>query len=166
MKIETTWFVVSLIAVLLVGGLLGATIFPTEKLVDNQVLPTADNCAPFLPDCIALGYFESCPEVNITTEKESCVSDIDALLDEAFDYSVEEGWDDLKYCDGDKYYKDEVEFNLDKYKIYVEEDFTKVVQWFEAEYDADDPGYRCDVDYKVIYTIDDDDDQTLNIIEV
>lgn len=93
---------------LLLGGLVGISAFPQIKEV--EVIKE-------VPTLIEVPYIvNNTIETEVIVEKE--VFNPEMLREDAFKFVLDEYESDLKYCDGEKYSLDEIEWEFEDYLVY------------------------------------------------
>lgn len=166
-------YVIALILVLIVGLFIGGMFIP--RTVTNTVTETK-TCADLgcvIGVCDPTGVCvktETVPEIvfvdrNFTIDKP--VFDMTLFRDEAWSYVFDEGWSDLKYCDGTRYHKDEILVDFSDEIGYEQDSDNKYITFIvELEYDSDYPHDRCLQDYQINYHVEEGEDPEFEIISL
>ena len=155
---ETTKIFAGIFLVLAIIFLVCWVAFPVEKTVEKTITVTKE-----VPG--ATIYVDR----NVTQVEVETTDVVADFKDEAWNYALDENWNDIKYCDGLRYKANEISFNFDKndYVSYTYNHDNKEIKFIiEAEYDNDEASERCETSYEVTYHVEDDEDPELTILEL
>lgn len=156
---ETIKIFAGIFLVLAVIFLVGWIAFPIEKTVTETKTVTVDRPVEVIK------YVDR----NITQVEVESTDVVADFKDEAWNYALDEKWSDIKYCDGLRYKANEISFNFDKndYVSYSYNHDNKEIKFVvEAEYDNDEASERCETSYEVTYSVEDNEDPVLTILEL